>query len=82
MTTMSPEPADTKAGKAALTGRVALLLIAFACAVAASLAAGMASLMLVVAAVAMAGAAGARTLAIRLGRALKPATREPSRGTS
>jgi hypothetical protein len=72
---MSPEPADTKAGKAALTGRVALLLVAFACAVAASLAAGAASLMLVVAAVAMAGAAGVRTLAIRLGRALKPANR-------
>lgn len=81
MTNMNPEPAATADGRAALTGRVALLLVAFACAVAASLAAGTASLMLVVAAVAMAGAAGVRTLAIRLGRALKPAMRPPARGS-
>lgn len=76
---MDPVPADTTAGKAALTGRVALLLAAFACAVAASFAAGTASLVLVVAAVVMAGAAGVRILAIRLGRALKPAPRGSTR---
>jgi len=79
---MNPPPAEAAASKAALAGRVALLLVAFACAVAASFAAGTTSLTLVVTAVAMAGATAIRPLAIRLGRALKPATREPGRGTS
>ena len=78
---MDPVPTDAMAGKAALTGRVALLLAAFACAVAASFAAGTVSLALVVAAVATALAAFVRSVAIRLGKALKPAVREPTRGT-
>lgn len=56
-----------------MAGRVALLLAAFACAVAASLAAGAATVLLIVAAVAMVCAASFRPLAIRLGNALKPA---------
>ncbi|MGB3428221.1 MAG: hypothetical protein WBA53_08605 [Burkholderiaceae bacterium] len=76
--TMNASPAPV--GKASLTGRVALLLAAFACAVAASLAAGLASLVLVVAAFALAGAAFVRPVAIRLGAMLKPATRGSALG--
>jgi hypothetical protein len=67
-----PRSVDDKAGKAAVAGRVALLLAAFACAAAASLADGAASLVLIMAAVATACAAAFRPLTIRLGRALKP----------
>jgi hypothetical protein len=79
--TMNPGPIATTGGKAAVTGRVALLLAAFACAVVASLAAGMVSVVLIVAAFALAGAAFVRPIAIRLGRALKPATRGSAPGT-
>jgi hypothetical protein len=76
--TMNASPAPV--GKAALTGRVALLLAAFACAVAASLAAEWTMPVLVVAAVALAGAACVRPVAIRLGAMLKPATRGSALG--
>ena len=58
--------------KAALTGRVGLLLGAFGFAVAAALGAGGGSPVLIVVAAALAVAACVRPLAVRLGRMLKP----------
>jgi hypothetical protein len=79
--TRKPSPTDATVAMAALTGRVALLLAAFVCAIAASLATGATSLVLIVAAFALAGTVFFRPVAIRLGRALKPAMRPPARGT-
>ena len=72
---MNSRPVDGDVRNAALAGRVALLLAAFACAVAASLAAGVTMVLLIVVAGVMACAAACRPLVARLGKALKPAVR-------
>ena len=63
---------DAADRKAALTGRVGLLLGAFGFAVAATLGADSGSPVLIVVAVALAVAACVTPLAVRLGRVLKP----------
>lgn len=63
---------DTVDRKAALTGRVGLLLGAFGCAAVAALEAGAHAPVLVVLAVSLAVAACITPLAVRLGQVLKP----------
>lgn len=65
--------------KAAMTGRVGLLLAALVAAVLASVTEGLAVPVLIALALAFAGAACCAPVVIRLGRALKPAGREPDR---